>query len=126
MKIKNIDHLVLTVKDIEKSIEFYVNILGFEVIVFGKNRKALKFGESKINLHKKGEEFEPKALNPTCGSADLCFISETSLEDVLKELKAKNIDIVEGIVKRTGANGDIKSIYIRDLDKNLIEISVYM
>ncbi|WP_343664896.1 VOC family protein [Chryseobacterium mucoviscidosis] len=126
MKIKNIDHLVLTVADIEKTVDFYTSILGFEVVVFGENRKALTFGNQKINLHQKGKEFEPKAEYPTCGSADLCFISETDIHEVLQELKEKNIEIIEGIVERTGALGKIQSVYFRDPDLNLIEISNYM
>ncbi|PTT74972.1 MULTISPECIES: VOC family protein [unclassified Chryseobacterium] len=125
MKIKNIDHLVLTVADIEKTVDFYTSILGFEVVVFGENRKALTFGNQKINLHQKGKEFEPKAEYPTCGSADLCFISETDIHEVLQELKEKNIEIIEGIVERTGALGKIQSVYFRDPDLNLIEISNY-
>ncbi|WP_185204716.1 VOC family protein [Chryseobacterium sp. C3] len=125
MKIKNIDHLVLTVADIEKTVDFYTSILGFEVLVFGENRKALTFGNQKINLHQKGKEFEPKAKHPTCGSADLCFISETNIHEVLQELKEKNIEIIEGIVERTGALGKIQSVYFRDPDLNLIEISNY-
>ncbi|WP_445430362.1 VOC family protein [Chryseobacterium indoltheticum] len=125
MQIKNIDHLVLTVADIDKTIDFYTNILGFEVVTFGDNRKALTFGNQKINLHQKGKEFEPKAEHPTTGSADLCFISETDIDDVLEELKQKNIEIIEGVVERTGALGKIKSVYFRDPDLNLIEISNY-
>ncbi|QQQ28495.1 VOC family protein [Chryseobacterium indoltheticum] len=126
MQIKNIDHLVLTVADIDKIIDFYTNILGFEVVTFGNNRKALTFGNQKINLHqKKKKEFEPKAEHPTTGSADLCFISETDIDDVLEELKQKNIEIIEGVVERTGAIGKIKSVYFRDPDLNLIEISNY-
>ncbi|MBL7881365.1 MAG: VOC family protein [Chryseobacterium gambrini] len=125
MKIKNIDHLVLTVADIEKTVDFYTSILGFEVVTFGENRKALTFGNQKINLHQKGKEFEPKAEHPTCGSADLCFISETDIHEVLQELKEKNIEIIEGIVERTGALGKIQSVYFRDPDLNLIEISNY-
>jgi len=126
MKIKNIDHIVLTVSDIEATIQFYSGVLGFEVVTFQNNRKALTFGNQKINLHQKGQEFDPKADKPTCGSADLCFISITDLEDVLKELKEKGIEIIEGIVDRTGAIGNLKSVYIRDPDKNLIEISNYI
>ncbi|WP_276703309.1 VOC family protein [Chryseobacterium sp.] len=91
MKIKNIDHVVLTVADIEKTIEFYTDILGFEVVTFGDNRKALIFGNQKINLHQKGKEFEPKAEYPTSGSANLCFIAKTDIHQVLEELKQKNI-----------------------------------
>lgn len=125
MKISNIDHIVLTVTHIDKTIDFYTNILGFEVITFGDNRKALTFSNQKINLHQKGNEFEPKAEHPTSGSADLCFIAETNIGEVLEELKLKNIEIVEGIVERTGALGKIKSVYFRDPDLNLIEVSNY-
>lgn len=126
MKINKIDHLVLTVADIDKTIEFYTNILGFEVVTFGDNRKALTFGNQKINLHEKGKEFEPKAEYPTSGSADLCFIAETNIEEVVQELKLKNIESIEGIVDRTGALGKIKSVYFRDPDLNLIEVSNYI
>ena len=125
MKISNIDHLVLAVADIDKTIDFYTNILGFEVVTFGNNRKALTFGNQKINLHQKGKEFEPKAEHPTTGSADLCFISETDIDEVLEELKQKNIEIIEGVVERTGAIGKIKSVYFRDPNLNLIEVSNY-
>lgn len=125
MKIKNLDHLVLTVADIDKTIEFYTHIMGFEVVTFGENRKALIFGNQKINLHQKGHEFEPKAETPTCGSADLCFIAETDVHEIMEELRQKNIEIIEGIVERTGAVGKIKSVYFRDPDYNLIEVSNY-
>lgn len=126
MEIKNIDHLVLTVADIEKTVAFYTQVLGFEVVTFGDNRKALTFGNQKINLHQKGKEFEPKAEHPTAGSADLCFISSTDVHEVVEELKQKNIEIIEGIVDRTGALGKIKSVYFRDPDLNLIEVSNYI
>ncbi|HAY3534104.1 VOC family protein [Elizabethkingia anophelis] len=126
MRITSIDHIVLTVADIEKTVQFYTEILGFELVTFGGNRKALRFGNQKINLHQKGHEFEPKALYPTPGSADICFITETNVEDVLKELQAKNIQITEGIVERTGALGKIRSVYLRDPDSNLIELSNYL
>ncbi|MBP2615350.1 VOC family protein [Chryseobacterium jejuense] len=125
MKIKNIDHIVLTVSDINKTIEFYTEIMGFEVVTFGDNRKALTFGNQKINLHQKGHEIEPKAEHPTSGSADLCFIAQTDIHEVMDELKQKNIEIIEGIVDRTGAVGKIRSVYFRDPDQNLIEVSNY-
>ncbi|MGE8536378.1 VOC family protein [Chryseobacterium sp. JV274] len=125
MEIKNLDHLVLTVADIDKTIAFYTYVMGFEAVVFGENRKALIFGNQKINLHQKGHEFEPKAQTPTCGSADLCFIAQTDIHEVMEELKLKNIKIIEGIVDRTGATGKIKSVYFRDPDQNLIEVSNY-
>lgn len=125
MKINNIDHIVLTVADIDKTIEFYTQIMGFEEVTFGDGRKALTFGSQKINLHQKGHEFEPKAEYPTSGSADLCFIAQTDIHEVMDELKQKNVEIIEGIVDRTGAVGKIKSVYFRDPDQNLIEVSNY-
>lgn len=126
MKISHLDHLVLTVADIEISCQFYQSALNFEVITFGENRKALQFGHQKINQHQVGKEFEPKAFHPTAGSADLCFIAETPLEEVIAYLQVQNIDIVEGPIERTGAIGKILSVYLRDPDQNLIEISNYL
>ncbi|KUY31429.1 VOC family protein [Elizabethkingia ursingii] len=126
MRITSIDHIVLTVADIEKTVQFYTEVLGFELVTFGDNRKALRFGNQKINLHQKGHEFEPKALHPKSGSADICFITETNVEDILKELQSNNIQIIEGIVERTGALGKIRSVYLRDPDSNLIELSNYL
>lgn len=123
MKISHLDHLVLTVADIETTCKFYQSALNFEVIHFGENRKALQFGTQKINLHQAGKEFEPKAFQPTAGSADLCFIAETPLNEVIAHLQAQQIEIIEGPVQRTGAMGKILSIYFRDPDQNLIEIS---
>jgi catechol 2,3-dioxygenase-like lactoylglutathione lyase family enzyme len=123
MNIDSLDHLVLTVKNIEITTAFYANVLGMEVITFGEARKALRFGSQKINLHQHGKEFEPKALRPTPGSADLCFITSTPLPDVEKHLSACNIAIVDGPVQRTGATGKLLSVYLRDPDDNLIEIS---
>lgn len=126
MKIKRLDHLVLTVKDIGATCEFYKNVFGMEVVTFSDGRKALQFGNQKINLHEAGKEFEPKAKNPTPGSADLCFISETPIEEVVVHLRSKQITIIEGPVLRTGAMGKIKSVYFRDPDFNLIEVSNYL
>ncbi|WP_459660511.1 VOC family protein [Acinetobacter calcoaceticus] len=123
MKISHLDHLVLTVADIENTCNFYQTVLGFEVITFKGDRKALKFGHQKINLHQLGNEFEPKALHPTSGSADLCFISDTPISEVAAHLNQLNIQIEEGPVERTGAMHPILSVYIRDPDQNLIEIS---
>lgn len=123
MKISHLDHLVLTVADIENTCNFYQTVLGFEVITFKGDRKALKFGHQKINLHQLGKEFEPKALQPTPGSADLCFISDTPISEVVGHLNQLNIQIEEGTVERTGAMHPILSVYIRDPDQNLIEIS---
>ncbi|AZP30942.1 MULTISPECIES: VOC family protein [Acinetobacter] len=123
MKISHLDHLVLTVSNIETTCHFYQTVLGFEVITFKGNRKALKFGNQKINLHQQGNEFEPKALQPTPGSADLCFISDTPISEVVAYLNQLNIQIEEGPIERTGAMHPILSVYIRDPDQNLIEIS---
>jgi catechol 2,3-dioxygenase-like lactoylglutathione lyase family enzyme len=125
MIIDRIDHIVLTVQNIEKTVEFYNNILGMNVVEFNQGRKALTFGSQKINLHQKGREFEPKAHIPTCGSMDLCLITSTDINQIKRELKDKGIEIIQGIVERTGAVGNIKSIYIRDPDQNLIELSNY-
>jgi len=105
---------------------FYEKILGMEVVTFGNNRKALRFGAQKINLHCFGNEFEPKAEQPTPGSADLCLISETPMSKITKQLEENDISIIEGPVKRTGAMGSILSVYIRDPDQNLIEVSNYI
>jgi len=123
MKISHLDHLVLTVASIENTCNFYQNVLGFKVITFKGDRKALQFGNQKINLHQQGHEFEPKALQPTPGSADLCFISDTPISEVVAHLNQLNIQIEEGPVERTGAVHPILSVYIRDPDQNLIEIS---
>lgn len=126
MKIDHLDHLVLTVADIESTCTFYTNILGMQVREFSAGRKALSFGNQKINIHQKGSEFEPKADIPVPGSADLCFIAITPLAVIMEELKAKHINIIEGPVQRTGAAGKIVSVYFRDPDENLIEISNYL
>ncbi|EBV3754152.1 VOC family protein [Salmonella enterica subsp. enterica serovar Bareilly] len=126
MIIDRIDHLVLTVSDISTTIRFYEEVLGFSAVTFKQNRKALIFGAQKINLHQQEMEFEPKASRPTPGSADLCFITSTLINDVVSEILQAGIPIVEGPVERTGATGEIMSIYIRDPDGNLIEISQYV
>lgn len=123
MNISNIDHIVLTVKDIETTIAFYETVLGMVSEVFGEGRIALKFGNQKINLHKQGHEFEPKAKKPVPGSEDLCFITETELDIAMAHVKSKGVNILEGPVKRTGATGSIISFYFRDPDGNLIEVA---
>ncbi len=123
MEIERLDHLVLTVQSIESTSNFYKLVLGMEVITFGEGRKALQFGNQKINLHQIGKEFEPKAHSPMPGSADLCFITRTDLRDVINHLQCCNIAIEQGPVARTGALGPLMSIYFRDPDRNLIEIS---
>ena len=126
MKVERLDHLVLTVKDIEATCAFYVKVLGMEEITFGAGRKALVFGNEKINLHKYGHEYEPKAAKPTPGSADLCFITEVAMTEVIEHIKSSGIKIEEGPVKRAGALGEVVSVYVCDPDKNLIEISNYI
>jgi len=123
--IDHLDHLVLTVANIDATVAFYTSALGMELVTFD-TRKALRFGEQKINLHQAGHEFEPKAAHPTPGSADLCFITKTSLEDVVPHLTATHYAIELGPVERAGSVGRMRSIYLRDPDSNLIEISNYV
>jgi catechol 2,3-dioxygenase-like lactoylglutathione lyase family enzyme len=123
IEIDRLDHLVLTVADIERTLGFYAEVLGMEAQTFGQGRRALKFGAQKINLHRAGHEFEPKAERPTPGSADLCFITATPLETVVRTLQTHHVPIELGPIGRTGATGPIRSVYIRDPDQNLIEIA---
>ena len=126
ININRLDHLVLTVKDIDATVTFYTQVLGMKKEVFKESRVALKYGNQKINLHLLGNEFEPKAQNVKEGSADLCFIIDTPIFEAKKYIESLNIKIIEGIVNRTGANGEIQSIYLRDPDMNLIELSNYI
>jgi len=126
MNIDRLDHIVLTVADIDTTIAFYTRVLGFNVVTFGEGRKALTFGRQKFNLHQQGKEFEPKAKAPTPGAIDLCLIASTPLDQVIEELNALGVLIEEGPVDRTGAAGPIRSVYLRDPDQNLIEISNYV
>ncbi|MEO0357838.1 MAG: VOC family protein [Pseudomonadota bacterium] len=123
-----LDHLVLTVANVDQTAAFYTQVLGMTVQVFhpadGSTRTALKFGDQKINLHQAGAEFEPKALTPTPGSADLCFLSKTPLDEWTVHFETHGIKIEQGPVARTGATGPIISLYVRDPDQNLIEVSV--
>jgi len=125
MRIDRLDHLVLTVADIDATVDFYTRVLGMKAVTFGAGRTALAFGQSKINLHQAGHEFEPKAHRPTPGSADLCLITTDSLDRVVEELVRHDVPIEEGPVERTGATGPILSVYFRDPDRNLIEVSTY-
>lgn len=121
MNIERLDHLVLAVRDMSATCDFYKRVLGMRQISFGGYRKALAFGEQKINLH----EFEPKAANPTPGSAALCFITDEDPPAIIERLSACEVEIIEGPVERTGALGPMISVYFRDPDRNLIEVSSY-
>ena len=123
--LQRLDHLVLTVSDIEVTCQFYSHVLGCEVITFGENRKALRIGQSaqKINLHPAQHPFQPAAQFPQPGTADLCFITFTPIDAVIEQLAQLNVPIIEGPVRRTGTFGPILSVYIRDPDGNLIEIA---
>jgi len=123
--LQGFDHVVLTVVDVDATIGFYAGALGMEPVTFGGGRRALAFGRNKINLHEAGHEFEPKARYPTPGSADLCLVTDDPLEVVIARLAAHDVAIEEGPVDRTGALGPIRSVYVRDPDENLIEISSY-
>ncbi len=125
MRVDRIDHLVLTVADIDASVAFYQRVLGMRRIEFGDGRIALAFGRQKINLHRLGAEFEPHAGRVAAGSADLCFIVDDPLEAALAQLREQGIAVIEGPVARTGAEGRLLSLYFRDPDGNLIEISNY-
>ena len=124
-RIERLDHLVLTVADIDITVAFYARVLGMQRENFGAGRVALRFGAQKINLHQVGREFEPRAARPTPGSGDLCFIAEGPLEAALDHVRAQGVEILEGPVARTGATGPITSFYFRDPDENLIEVANY-
>ena len=126
--IDHLDHLVLTTARPDESIDFYTRVLGMQLETFvggtpAVERKALKFGHQKINIHVQGAEFEPKAQLPVPGALDLCFIATQPLDQVIALLEARAWPIAEGPVQRTGATGKIRSVYVRDPDFNLIEIS---
>ena len=125
MEIDRIDHVVMTVRDIDATCDFYTRVLGMRVVTFAAGRKALAFGRQKINLHLAGREFEPKAAHPTPGSVDLCLIATGTLDAVEAHLRACGVTIIEGPVAKTGATGPIRSVYFRDPDANLIEVSTY-
>ncbi|WP_427864915.1 VOC family protein [Providencia stuartii] len=124
--INHLDHLVLTTTDQNACIDFYTHVLKMKLITFGEQSYALQFGEQKINIHQYGKEFEPKAHLPVPGSLDLCFISNTPINQIMTFIQQQGVEIIEGPVKRTGAMGEILSIYIRDPDLNLIEIANYI
>lgn len=123
--IERLDHLVLTVADIDRSCDFYQRVLGMQVVGFGAGRTALQFGRQKINLHPASAPLQPHAVRPTPGSADLCLVTRVATADVLAQLQAQGVAVEEGPVPRTGALGPIESVYFRDPDGNLIEVSRY-
>lgn len=124
--LERIDHLVLTVADIPRTVDFYQRVLGMRHDVFGEGRSALAFGQQKLNLHPAGREFEPKAAHPLPGAIDLCLVTTWPLERLLAHLAAEGVEVEEGPVRRTGALGPIESVYFRDPDGNLIEIGRYL
>ena len=123
MDVDAIDHVVLTVRDIPASVAFYTRVLGMREVIFGEGRRALAFGRSKLNLHQAGREFEPKAAHPAPGAIDLCLLVRTPIAEVVRQLAALGVAIEAGPVERTGAQGPILSVYVRDPDGNLIELS---
>ena len=125
MKISHLDHLVLTVKDIDVSVDFYQRVLGMKKEIFAGDRFALKFGQQKINLHQAGNEFEPKAKLAMPGTADLCFVCGSRLQQAMQHVESCGVEILEGPVARTGAMGKVSSFYFRDPDENLIEGCCY-
>jgi catechol 2,3-dioxygenase-like lactoylglutathione lyase family enzyme len=126
VRVDRLDHLVLTVASIQATVTFYTRVLGMDLVTFGAGRTALAFGTSKINLHEAGHEFEPKALRPTPGSADICLIVDDDIADVIAQLATAGVPVEAGPVERTGATGPIVSCYLRDPDHNLIELSNYL
>ncbi len=121
--IDRLDHLVLTTTDRAACVDFYTRVLGLSLETFGSGRLALRFNRQKINIHERGREFEPKAHLPVPGALDLCFIADRPLEAVIERLNACGWPIIEGPVERTGATHKLRSVYVRDPDLNLIEIS---
>jgi catechol 2,3-dioxygenase-like lactoylglutathione lyase family enzyme len=123
MRVRAIDHVVLTVRDVERTLSFYERALGMTPVSFGEGRRALAFGDQKLNLHQAGREFEPKAAAPTPGAIDLCLLTDEPLEHVIDHLRAAGVTIELGPVAKTGARSALRSIYFRDPDGNLIEVA---
>ena len=121
MQLPSLDHLVLTVADVEATCDFYARVLGMEVVIFGEGRKALSFGAQKINLHQSGQEFEPHAQVPTPGSGDLCFLTDAPIDEIIAHLQRCGVAIEQGPVERTGATGPLCSVYLRDPGGSLLE-----
>ena len=125
LTIDRLDHLVLTVADVDATVAFYTRVLGMTAVTFAGGRRALAFGAHKFNLHRAGHEYTPHARTPAPGSSDLCLITSTPLTDAMAHVRACGVTIEEGPVKRTGATGPIASFYFRDPDGNLVEVSNY-
>jgi catechol 2,3-dioxygenase-like lactoylglutathione lyase family enzyme len=123
MRVQRIDHVVLTVADIDRTIQFYERVLGMTAVSFGEGRRALAFGDQKLNLHQAGNEFEPKALRPTPGAVDVCFTTDVPLGEVAAHLRSESVAIEFGPVNKIGARRALRSLYFRDPDGNLIEVS---
>jgi len=126
VRVDRLDHIVLTVRSVEATCDFYSRVLGMIPVTFSGNRKALLFGRQKINLHEVGREFEPRAAAPTPGSADLCFVRLQPASEVIEHLRTCGVRIIEGPVRREGALGPIESVYLRDPDGNLLELANYI
>ena len=123
MKVERIDHVVLTVADIDRTIAFYQRALGMRAVTFGEGRRALAVGDQKLNLHQAGREFVPHAKAPEPGSVDICFTTTTPLDEVVSHLRSLGLAIESGPVTKTGARAALRSIYLRDPDGNLVEIA---
>jgi catechol 2,3-dioxygenase-like lactoylglutathione lyase family enzyme len=123
MKVQRIDHVVVTVADVDRTLAFYERVLGMTAVSFGEGRRALAFGDQKLNLHQAGREFEPKALRPTPGAIDLCFTTDVPLDEVEAHLHSQSVVIEHGPVDKIGARSTLRSLYFRDPDGNLIEVS---
>jgi catechol 2,3-dioxygenase-like lactoylglutathione lyase family enzyme len=125
-RLERLDHLVLTVASIDKTVRFYAGVLGMTEVAFEDGRRALSFGQQKLNLHQAGHEFEPKAARPTPGSADLCLVADADPTTIAAWLHSRGVSVEEGPVARTGALGPITSFYFRDPDENLVELATYV
>jgi catechol 2,3-dioxygenase-like lactoylglutathione lyase family enzyme len=123
MKALRLDHLVLTVDDVDEAVAWYVRVLGMEAETFGAGRRAVRFGDAKLNLHATGAEHPPTAQAVAPGTADFCLLTDTPLDDVLRHLSEQGVEVIEGPVERTGATGPLRSVYVRDPDGNLVEIA---
>jgi len=126
MNIDRIDHVVMTVRSVDATCAFYEHVLGMQPVTFAGVRRALAFGRQKINLHEAGREFEPKAHLAAPGTLDICLVTTTPLPQVIEHLARCNVTIIEGPVAKTGATGPLRSVYFRDPDQNLIEVSNYI